>query len=257
MAIYTKRRRDEMTFGFWAEGIPANIVPSLAGSVRLASMADMYDQSLIMDRFFVGMRRSTIDDWSGKIRQAVLYTMVTKVVKKELKIAVYSRSAGSDERMLDDWSIGFGGHVEDVDLVYHVDHITGEIANGCVSSFETILSSGRRELSEEVTILGRDEKDVSGLSDIYTLGYISDFQKDCPNHVGNTHFGFLGFVRVGPFAEIEMNEDKQKFIGWFTRRELMEHYDRFEVWSKMVISMPEDVLIAQMEENRKGNYVRP
>lgn len=253
MEFYTKRKRDEMTFGFPVDNIPADLVPDPNGSTKMYSLVEMYEIGLLMDKYFTGMRRSTIDTLRN-IRQAILYTMITKALESGRVFAVYSRSGGSDARLKGSWSIGFGGHVEVEDLAHHYDVFSDEVANGSISSFESILASGRRELFEEVNLLlkGKDGESAPLYGSaqeppIFPIGYLSDLNVDTPDHVGNTHLCMLGFVDVPPEVEIEMGEDTQTFIGWMTTDELRDNLDQFEPWSRLVIADMADITRAMNE----------
>lgn len=150
---YTRTKRDEMTFGILAEFVPHNLVGNMKGDARLYNSVEVHDLMMEMDEGFVGMRRSLIDKLET-VRQFILYTTAGKIDEQDRALfAVYQRAAGSEARLKDGFSIGFGGHVERHDLVGHY----GQDAQGqyleipeVPSSFYSTMQSGIRELGEEV-----------------------------------------------------------------------------------------------------------
>ncbi|MNZ82120.1 hypothetical protein D3C78_1008110 [compost metagenome] len=149
---YVRTKRDEMTFGYLPEFVPNDLVGNLKGDARLYTSNEVYDLMMRMDEGFVGMRRSVIDRTEA-VRQLILYMPATKLVDDVLYFAVYQRAAGAEAKLKDGFSIGFGGHVEQIDLVSH--YTTDEQGrpvqvDEVPSSFYSTMNSGMRELSEEV-----------------------------------------------------------------------------------------------------------
>lgn len=150
--LYTRTKRDEMTFGILPEFVPHNLVGNLKGDARLYSSNEVHDLMMQMDEGFVGMRRSLIDKLEN-VRQLILYTTPGMIDENdEVRFAVYQRAAGSEARLKDGFSMGFGGHVECNDLVGHyIKTDRGMVQVPEVpSSFYSTMNSGMRELQEEV-----------------------------------------------------------------------------------------------------------
>lgn len=151
--LYTRTKRDEMTFGILPEFVPLDIVGNMKGDFRLYDPNEVHDIMMRMDEGFVGMRRSLIDKLEN-VRQLILYTLAGKVVNGVVYWAMYQRAAGAEAQLKDGFSIGFGGHLEMQDLSPHYAAGPQEgtliQVNEVPSSFYTTLTSGVRELSEEV-----------------------------------------------------------------------------------------------------------
>lgn len=150
--LYTRTKRDEMTFGILPDFVPTDLVGNMTGDARLYPAVEVHDLMMQMDEGFVGMRRSLIDKLEN-VRQLILYTTAGMIDENdEARFAVYQRASGSEARLKDGFSIGFGGHVESEDLVGHY------VQNGqdmmqipqVPSSFYSTMRSGMRELEEEV-----------------------------------------------------------------------------------------------------------
>lgn len=150
--LYTRTKRDEMTFGILPEFVPHNLVSNPKGDARLYSSNEVHDLMMQMDEGFVGMRRSLIDKLEN-VRQLILYTTAGMIDENdEVRFAVYQRAAGSEARLKDGFSMGFGGHVECNDLVGHyikTDRGMMQVPE-VPSSFYSTMNSGMRELQEEV-----------------------------------------------------------------------------------------------------------
>jgi len=157
--LYTRTKRDEMTFGILPEFVPHNLVGNPKGDARLYSSNEVHDLMMQMDEGFVGMRRSLIDKLEN-VRQLILYTTAGMIDENdEVRFAVYQRAAGAEARLKDGFSIGFGGHVESEDLVGHY----AQDGQGMMqvpqvpSSFYSTMNSGMRELQEEVMFFAKGD----------------------------------------------------------------------------------------------------
>ena len=160
--LYERTKRDEMTFGILPEFVPNNLVGNMAGDARLYEPNEISELMMQMDEGFVGMRRSLIDKLEN-VRQLILYTLAGKIVGDTAYWAMYQRAAGAEAQLKDGFSIGFGGHLEFRDLAPH--YIAGPqegtviAAEEVPSSFYTTLTSGVRELSEEVAFSTAADKE--------------------------------------------------------------------------------------------------
>lgn len=233
---YTPNKRDEMTFGYLSQGIAEldfELVPDLSGSVKLYSDEEMFEIMTKLDAYFMGARRSTIDKLAH-VRQAILYTLVTRTVDGVRQFAVYRRGNGADARLEGNFSIGFGGHVEVEDIWCHNQ------SNGAqphaVSSYRSILASGMREMPEEVLLTSETRGQVANYYAITPRGFISDV-KPYLDHVGNTHIGIIGVFEVPADTEYEILETKYSKVSWMSAEELRQEAtaERLEPWSKLLL----------------------
>jgi len=158
--LYTRTKRDEMTFGILPEFVPTDLVGNMKGDARIYSSLEVHDLMMQMDEGFVGMRRSLVDKLEN-MRQLILYTPIGTIDENDtVRFAVYQRAAGSEARLKDGFSIGFGGHVEREDLHGHYAHNEeGQYVEipDVPSSFYSTLNSGMRELAEEVLLFNKGD----------------------------------------------------------------------------------------------------
>lgn len=158
---FVRTKRDEHTFGILPQFVPADLVPDMSGSARFYSENEIRNLMMDMDAGFVGMRRSTID-LTELVRQLIMYMVVTKVIDGVTYFAVYQRSAGSEDKLKDNYSFGFGGHVDTADVIPHrlfdeEGNITAHV-DECLSSYFSTMQSGLRELGEEIQLLLPEDK---------------------------------------------------------------------------------------------------
>lgn len=159
--LYTRTKRDEMTFGILPDFVPNDLVGNMKGDARLYTSNEVHDLMMQMDEGFAGMRRATVDKLEN-LRQLILYTLAGKIVGDTAYWAMYQRAAGAEAQLKDGFSIGFGGHLEKKDLASH--YAAGQYEGQLVeveevpSSFYTTLTSGIRELSEEVAFTAPENK---------------------------------------------------------------------------------------------------
>lgn len=324
---YVKQKRDEMTFGYLPDHVLSDIVPDMTGSAKFYDPDEVRNLMMQMDSGFVGMRRSTIDK-TNAVRQLILYTMVAKVVRGELRLAVYQRAAGAEAKLKDGFSFGFGGHVETTDLGPHMnekeDGSTEQFME-CPSSYFSTMHSGLREVSEEVHFFNPEEKaetmqpqdmaneilqhfsfisvrsepapngsldefkegavfvgenfvllreaDNDGMgkliftkptgpdqvyrevfgkepvttrvkhidTELLPVGFLSDIKPEEPAFIGNTHFAVLGFMLVPDDLEFKSAEANYTTIGWMSKDEIIEATNRFEPWSKILVSHLDEI----------------
>lgn len=124
------------------------------------------------------------------------------------EILIYQRN-GSEKRLIDFWSLGWGGHIEKSDF------------DGNLSLSENILKSARRELEEELNLKINNNIVFKGI-----------INEEITN-VGNTHIGLV-YALSADFEHINYsNEIKQaKFISINKIKE----YD-FELWSLLALDL--------------------
>ena len=130
--------------------------------------------SKILNDYFFDRRGDAEHDYS--IKQPISYCII--VNPKLKKVYAYKRAtskeAYGETRLYGNWSIGVGGHIEQVDA----------------QCDDPLTDSLKREISEEV------ECDLARF-DFKVLGYINDDSND----VGKVHFGVL-YVALTPEEKI-------------------------------------------------------
>jgi predicted NUDIX family phosphoesterase len=156
LVSYTRAKRDETTFGYLPQFVLSDLVPDMSGSAQFYTENEIRNKMMEMDAGFVGMRRSTIDQTEA-VRQLILYMVVTKQIGSDTLFAVYQRSAGSEDKLKDNYSFGFGGHVDVKDIDVHAtmdeNGVVLEAFHDVLSSYTSTMRSGIRELSEEIQLL--------------------------------------------------------------------------------------------------------
>lgn len=124
------------------------------------------------------------------IPYVVIYTLDFETGK--LKFLHYLRAPkGGDDRLLSKTSVGFGGHIDDVnDIVY-----TTAVENTCTMSIndliDTCLNTAQRELKEELSIELSTE-DISKINPKNTVFFLGDQSIE----VNQVHIGMLVPIKL-------------------------------------------------------------
>lgn len=129
---------------------------------------------------------------------------------------VYRRSTEGDEgRLWGLYSLGVGGHINDEDF-------NGD--EGFLDIHGTIKKAALREIKEEVDL----DREIEPC-DLEFCGVINDTSND----VGKVHIGLIVKLRARGVAPV----DSALGSGIMMKnRDLYHHFDKFEGWSKLVIS---------------------
>lgn len=182
---------------------------------RLAFQGTMIDPNVIdtvmdyVESNFEIMRRGDAEE-NVSFKQPIPYV----VIKKGSHVFLYKRLAQSGEsRLVDKFSIGVGGHM---------NNVVG------APDFTAILTDNfMRELSEELTITGK--------FDISTVGLIND---DCDD-VGKVHLGVLVVAELEAGGNAVVRETDVLDGGWIELNQLAnsDYYDKLENWSKLVVNL--------------------
>lgn len=139
------------------------------------------------------------------------------------KLLVYKRAkSGSETRLHDKWSVGFGGHInpEDTELcMLRGKFIAGGAAKECL----------RRELTEELANL--NPKTVVGNTQIIL--------HDTSTEVSSVHLGWVFYIAVDEeVAEsIQSNESGITDLQWVSITELNSDTwkPKLESWAKLIV----------------------
>lgn len=166
---------------------------------------------------------------TGRFKQILPYVTLTNLRGEFL---VYQRGSGIGEsRLLGNYSIGFGGHVDITDMKYNHD--------GIVDIHESLVHSTIRELDEELIILDgvgvqSERPFVSSFSHYKQKLAAYAFIDDNSNDVGKDHLALcLSFMLDGD-QRILIAENELTLVGWKSIKEL-KSMTGFESWSQLLI----------------------
>lgn len=130
----------------------------------------------------------------------------------EGKILTYSRGKGTEDRLHAFRSIGFGGHIDFVDVFNHPSNLISAIQVGA-----------DREIAEEL--------DADG--DIYYNVVPNNIIIDYTNGVGKVHVGIMFDITL---EEVNTNTNEISDAMWLSVDELKQSSDKYENWSKLAIN---------------------
>lgn len=139
------------------------------------------------------------------------------------KLLVYKRTkSGSEDRLHDKWSIGFGGHINPEDTkrcMQRGKFIAGGAAKECL----------RRELTEELANL--DSKVVVGNTQIIL--------HDTSTEVSSVHLGWVFYIAIDEERanSIQSNESGLTNLQWVSITELnsSEWKSKLESWARLIV----------------------
>lgn len=152
-------------------------------------------------------RRGDMEEDSS-YKQLISYVIISTADDKET--LVYERLGGGGEQRLHGLlSIGVGGHMNDIPEVTDID--------------EKLSINAKRELEEEVGLVGKD------VNDIEIMGLINDDDND----VGLVHIGLVLKVSVDKNSVSNMEADTLA-LKWTDNHELSD-LSPYESWSELII----------------------
>lgn len=142
-------------------------------------------------------------EYNPLFQQIIPYVVLTDSKKEKFYI---SKRISGEERLVDLYSIGFGGHI-----------------NPCDGYCNPITNCIDRELDEEVSAKYKEEP-------LSLIGTVRDMSSST-----NDHLGVVYLKRVSNKSTIKIKE-KDKLKGkWMTVHELYDNYGKFESWGKYII----------------------
>lgn len=160
-----------------------------------------------LQHLWIGPRPHLEED--EQFKQIIPYVLLSH----HNKFAVYQRTKkGGESRLHNQYSIGFGGHIDAFDLAYE---------NEAINLQQTIANSAEREIEEELV--------VSDILSKSRLGYIVDNS----NPVGRVHVGVVERWELAT-DQLESNEDEIEVTGWFDLAGLKQLADQMENWSQHI-----------------------
>lgn len=210
-----------------------------------ASWADLFNQV-----YLFSASRELLDDIQGRFpkiqhRHLIPYTVVTH----KGKIALYARTPkGTESQLHGKHSIGFGGHIDLIDVAHFGD--TGvyggvEYKRNSIDLASTVGTALMRELEEE---LGVTESNIEcAHAPLTPSGYdqYMDQQYGEREHsliisnasdVDSRHLALVYRVELKDINDLVI-EDQLNFVGWFTAEELRDQYfEKLESWSQAIVA---------------------
>lgn len=141
-------------------------------------------------------------EYDDSILQLIPYTVIFN--KNADKVYVGKRIAG-DTRLVHQYSIGFGGHINPVDAKSSLGSI--------------ILDAAERELNEEVNLINRQKLEWQG--------YVRDITSNTSEHIG--------FVFTVKCSRAKIKEKDSLEGEWMTIDDMVKKYSSFERWSQYII----------------------
>lgn len=180
--------------------IPAKLAEALC-NYKIFGPASPVLEKIILDNHSFRDREEAEKNYEFK--QVIPYV----VVKHRDRYLLSQRTSKQQEtRLHNKYSIGQGGHINDMDLTKG-----NPIAVGMV-----------REINEEFTL---GETELCGVA-----GVINDNSND----VGRVHLGLVYMLTVKS-DKLHVAEEGKHIARWATLIELLPHYDAMENWSKIVM----------------------
>lgn len=150
-------------------------------------------------------------------RQIIPYT----VLRKGDRYAAYRRTPkGGEDRLHGQVSIGFGGHVDLVDVVFDSE-------TSIVDLKRTIDEGSRRELEEEL-VMGEGVR-ITNFTEL-DKKIVSN-----ANPVDRVHIGLVNIADIeGDETQVDSGEEQLEFLGFLTVEEL-KGYDTLESWTQALV----------------------
>lgn len=177
-----------------------------------------YDFSKIDPKHIHLLNRSICDSKAPEhayIAEVLPQVLPYCVVRCGDEYLTYSRAKGAETRLHGSLSLGFGGHIDLVDVV-----------DGKVD----LLKALHRELEEELQLKNHDYQSY----DIVTTTRIL---VDTTNPVGKVHIGFLYELVLENKAQVNPDPAEIHLPVWKSVTDLQQEYTSYENWSSTLINM--------------------
>ena len=178
------------------------------------------------DKKLYNMKRGDLEN-NPKFRHLIQYFLV--VDKNTSEVVVYKRKKPTETRLVDNCSIGWGGHIqlEDQECFFNP-----------LKTIDTLLL---REMVEEIKITSNKTASnnitVDCANDVYVL--------QTNDNVGSVHLGIVYFINVNEIKNsVESNEEENIIVDYIKFDELKKKIKnnelQLESWSK-AIQMSEEI----------------
>lgn len=153
-----------------------------------------------------------------EFRQIIPYVCVATQHDDKLLFWPYRRTETSGEaRLQGNVSIGFGGHIDLVDVIHE---------NSVIDLFQTIGAAAAREIGEELDLAGAGEEVA-----IFDNGILIDDSND----VGKVHLGVILTTMLPPEVTPTSKEDALEILPAMSARELLDSGLPLESWTEIVL----------------------
>lgn len=153
-----------------------------------------------------------------EFRQIIPYVCVATQRDDKLRFWPYRRTETSGEaRLQGNVSIGFGGHIDLVDVMDD---------NSVIDLFQTIGNAAARELGEELDLAGAGEE-----VNLFDNGILIDDS----NEVGKVHLGVVLTAILPQNVTPTSKEDALEVLPAMSARELLDSGLPLEPWTRIIL----------------------
>ncbi len=159
-----------------------------------------------------------------RVRQVIPYAVVCR--PPSMDILWYKRGSESESRLHTFHSIGWGGHINECDVIFDND--------GQLDLNRTMLACVERELKEEIST----KIDILGITPMYI--YI-----DADSEVGQVHLCVAQLVMVDC-----PDTRKSSSAQWAPLHQPPVHPDKLEKWSQILYTVMLEQLAAYQSQNQ-------
>lgn len=177
-----------------------------------------YDFSMIDPKHIHLLNRSICDSklpQHSYIAETLPQVLPYCVVRCGDEYLTYSRAKGAETRLHGSLSLGFGGHIDLVDVV-----------DGKVDLYKAL----HRELQEELHLKNR-------LCQSYDVIITTRILVDTTNPVGKVHIGFLYELVLENKEQVNPDPAEIHLPVWKSVTDLQQEYASYENWSSTIINM--------------------
>lgn len=165
-----------------------------------------------------------------EFRQIIPYVCVATQRDDKLHFWPYRRTETSGEaRLQGNVSIGFGGHIDLVDVMHD---------NSVIDLFQTIGNAAARELGEELDLAGAGEE-----VNLFDNGVLIDDS----NEVGKVHLGVVLTAILPNGVTPTSKEDALEVLPAMSARELLDSGLPLESWTRIVLESIVKVEVKEVE----------
>lgn len=171
----------------------------------------------------------TVPEYKGdrRYRQILPYTIIRqRAADNRYQYHVYRRpSKGTGEaRLAGNVSMGFGGHIDLVDVI---------IENSVIDLFATITVSVDREVLKE-ELKGATPEDQERMKEI-KISFANEFILDDSNDVGRLHVGLIMLIDLPSDIKVICNEEELTGMKAMEGKELLESGEPLENWTRIYL----------------------
>lgn len=178
------------------------------------------------DKKLYNMKRGDLEN-NPEFRHLIQYFLV--IDKNTKEVVVYKRQKPTETRLMDKYSIGWGGHIQLEDQESFFDPLKSIDTLFLREMMEEIKISSNKTVSKNITVECSDS--------VYTL--------QTNDNVGSVHLGIVYFIYVDEIKNsVESNEEENIIVDYIKLEELKKKIKnnelQLESWSK-AIQMSEEI----------------